>query len=207
MGHTEETSDCSFDALRGAGSVLVKSLRFLDAARDASRWIGLPAQDLLAELGAHPTDRAVSAIALARASDRSEVLSPKGRGAFRVLTARAVDADTVRVTVRCIDAGLLPDLVDAKVARTAEASGLSDREQQVLKMVLVGRGVEDMAKILSIAPRTGSTWPTCSRSWEPTRGWTCCASSSEIDAMFPFGNVPSPHTQRLREKSRGLPPP
>ena len=60
----------------------------------------------------------------------------------------------MRLTVRCVDSLLLLDLVDAKVARVAELSGLSDRERQVLHLLLRGRGVEDIATMLEIAPRT-----------------------------------------------------
>jgi DNA-binding CsgD family transcriptional regulator len=90
----------------------------------------------------------------ARATESTQVLLPDADDTFRVVTARLVDENTVRVTVRCLEAGVLPDLVDAKIARVAEASGLSDRERQVLQLLLRGRGVEDIATMLEIAPRT-----------------------------------------------------
>ena len=70
------------------------------------------------------------------------------------MTARAIDERIVRVVLRCFDARLLSDLVDAKVARVAETCGLSDREREVLQLLLRGRGLEDIATMLEIAPRT-----------------------------------------------------
>ena len=60
----------------------------------------------------------------------------------------------MRVTVRYLPARVLPDLVDAKAARTAGEAALSERERQVLTLLLRGRGVEDIATMLEIAPRT-----------------------------------------------------
>jgi DNA-binding CsgD family transcriptional regulator len=48
----------------------------------------------------------------------------------------------------------LQDLIAAKVARVAKAHGLSGREQQVLYLLLRGRGAEEIATMLEIAPRT-----------------------------------------------------
>ncbi|MGH7271600.1 MAG: helix-turn-helix domain-containing protein, partial [Polyangiaceae bacterium] len=53
-----------------------------------------------------------------------------------------------------VDARLLPDLVDAKIARIAGAGALSERERQVLTLLLRGHGVADIATMLQIAPRT-----------------------------------------------------
>ena len=58
------------------------------------------------------------------------------------------------MTVRYLPMRLLPELVDAKAARTAGDGALSERERQVLTLLLRGRGVEDIATMLEIAPRT-----------------------------------------------------
>ena len=83
---------------------------------------------------------------------------PEGDEAFRVVTAVATAASpddrTVRVTVRYLPAGLLPELVNTKATRTAADRALSERERQVLTLLLRGRGVEDIATMLEIAPRT-----------------------------------------------------
>jgi DNA-binding CsgD family transcriptional regulator len=75
-------------------------------------------------------------------------------GRYCVLSARASDDRTARAVVRCLEARLLPELFDAKVARVAEGHGLSDRERQVLHLLLRGHRVEDIAAMLDIAPRT-----------------------------------------------------
>jgi DNA-binding CsgD family transcriptional regulator len=156
IAHAAAESDCTFEVSRADGApAVVKSLRFLDAARrDTARWIGQPVGELLAAVAARMDPRVVAALVQTRGSDRVEVLLPDSDRAFRVVTTHALDAGTVRMTVRCLDAQLLPDLIDAKVARVSEASNLSDRERQVLQLLLRGRGVEDIATMLEIAPRT-----------------------------------------------------
>ena len=67
--------------------------------------------------------------------------------------SRSDDATAARDRPLPPDA-LLPELVDAKAARTAGEGALSERERQVLTLLLRGRGVEDIATMLEIAPRT-----------------------------------------------------
>jgi DNA-binding CsgD family transcriptional regulator len=145
--------DCWSVVSREAGG-LVKSLRFLDPGREASPHAGRPIEELLALLGCAPAMRWVSEVLAGRACLASDVLLPEGDDAFRVVTAEAIDDASARVTVRYLPARLLPELVDAKAARTAGDGALSDRERQVLTLLLRGRGVEDIATILEIAPRT-----------------------------------------------------
>jgi DNA-binding CsgD family transcriptional regulator len=146
--------DCSFDVSREPrGARIVKSLRFLDPSEEGSRYVGGPLDTLTSALG--PTvAAAVEAILKSPTSVPPQVTLPDTDSAFRVVTGRDVDDGTVRVTVRYLDSHLLPDLVDAKIARVANASGLSERERQVLRLLLRGRGVEDIATMLEIAPRT-----------------------------------------------------
>jgi DNA-binding NarL/FixJ family response regulator len=148
------TCDCSFDVSRDSyGAFIVKTLRFLDPSEESSRYIGGPLGALMTFLGA-TVAAAVQTLLAGPASELAQVLLPETDRAFRVITGREVAPSTVRVTVRCLDSHLLPDLVDAKVARVAESSGLSERERQVLRLLLRGRGVEDIATMLEIAPRT-----------------------------------------------------
>jgi DNA-binding NarL/FixJ family response regulator len=135
------------------GAFIVKTLRFLDPSEESSRYIGGPLGALMTFLGA-TVAAAVQTLLAGPASELAQVLLPETDRAFRVITGREVAPSTVRVTVRCLDSHLLPDLVDAKVARVAESSGLSERERQVLRLLLRGRGVEDIATMLEIAPRT-----------------------------------------------------
>jgi DNA-binding NarL/FixJ family response regulator len=146
--------DCSFDVSQSAeGGGVVESLRFLDPSEDASRYVGGPLSAFLEALGS-TVARAVRAALEGRTSEFAHVLVPEGDRAFLAITSRVVDRATVRVTVRSLDSRLLPELVDAKVLAIAAARGLSERERQVLRLLLRGRGVEDIATMLEIAPRT-----------------------------------------------------
>jgi PAS domain S-box-containing protein len=132
------------------------ALQFLDPRQDPTAWLGQPLEALLTETktSAVATSNALRDVIESRTPEMTLVLLPDSDDTFRVVTVRAVDDDTVHVTVRCLEASVLPDLVDARVARVAEANGLSDRERQVLQLLLRGRGVEDIATMLEIAPRT-----------------------------------------------------
>jgi DNA-binding CsgD family transcriptional regulator len=147
-------SDCSFDvSRRPAVEPVVTSLRWLDPTEEGSRYVGGPLRALMAVLGP-AVAAAVGKILESPAVVPAQVLLSGADRAFRVVAGHPVDDDTLRVTVRCLDARLLPDLVDAKIGRVADASGLSERERQVLRLLLRGRGVEDIATMLEIAPRT-----------------------------------------------------
>ncbi|HEX3345560.1 MAG TPA: helix-turn-helix transcriptional regulator [Polyangiaceae bacterium] len=146
--------DCSFDVSRDTrGAWVVKSLRFLDPSETGERYVGGPLDDFTPALGA-TVAAAVHAVLDPTTSELTQVVLPDTDGAFRVVSRRDVGHRTARVTVRCLASNLLPDLVDAKVARVADSSGLSERERQVLRLLLRGRGVEDIATMLEIAPRT-----------------------------------------------------
>jgi len=145
--------DCRCEVSRtGDGGGVVTGVRFLDPARDSLSHVGRPIEELLDALGCGPAMRWVGKVLAEEARDASEVLLPDD--AFRVVTAESVDDATVRVTVRFLPTGLLPEMVDAKAARTAGDGALSERERQVLTLLLRGRGVEDIATMLEIAPRT-----------------------------------------------------
>jgi DNA-binding CsgD family transcriptional regulator len=151
--------DCWAETSAAAGSAgVIRSLRFLDPGRDGTPHVGRPVDELLASLGCAGAMRWVGDVLAGRARVASEVLLPEGDDAFRVVTAvvtaETPDDATVRVTVRYLPAVLLPELVDAKATRTAADRALSDRERQVLTLLLRGRGVEDIATMLEIAPRT-----------------------------------------------------
>jgi DNA-binding CsgD family transcriptional regulator len=137
----------------GAGAI-VRTLRFLDPSRDEASFIGGPPSDLLESLSLGAALPAVERVVSTRATETTSVLLPEVDDAFRVVTARALDETSALVTVRCVEAGLLPELVDAKAARIAGAGALSERERQVLMLLLRGHGVEDIAAMLEIAPRT-----------------------------------------------------
>lgn len=151
----EASCDCAFEVSRAPGQVgVVKSVRFLDPSREDDARMGRPMGELLEELGCAAAEPSLRAALENPSLDLAETVLPDIGRAFRVITACPVGDSTVLVTVRCLDSLLLPDLVDAKVARVADKHGLSDRERQVLHLLLRGRGVEDIATMLEIAPRT-----------------------------------------------------
>jgi PAS domain S-box-containing protein len=132
----------------------VVALAFLDPARDTSPWLGQPFEALFEATGSAAAVAAVAEVIAGNTEHSDQVLLAEADDTFRVVTARVVDREAVRIVVRCLDARVLPDLVDAKMTRVAEAHGLSERERQVLQLLLRGRGAEDIATMLEIAPRT-----------------------------------------------------
>jgi DNA-binding CsgD family transcriptional regulator len=147
--------DCRCEVSRtGDGGGVVTLLRFLDPTRDSLSHVGRPIEELLEVLGCKPAMRWVGKALAEETADASEVFLPESDDAFRVVTAESVDGATVRVTIRFLPTSLLPEMVDAKAARTAGDGALSERERQVLTLLLRGRGVEDIATMLEIAPRT-----------------------------------------------------
>jgi len=154
-GPTLPTWDCACDVSRAAETLgTVTALRFLDLSRDATPYIGKPLGALLSELGCTAVERATAALLDPQRSELVHVVLPDTDHAFCVISGRATNEQEVRITVRYVDAQLLPAIVEAKVKRVAETSGLSDRERQVLQLLLRGRGLEDIAATLEIAPRT-----------------------------------------------------
>jgi DNA-binding CsgD family transcriptional regulator len=153
--HTAAAGDCWCLISRGASRAAgVIDLRFLDPSRDAAPFVGNPASELLDSLSLGDALGSVESVVAMRATETSSVVMPEVDDAFRVVTTRAVDEESAVLTIRCIDAGLLPAMVDAKAARIAGAGALSERERQVLILLLRGHGVQDVASMLEIAPRT-----------------------------------------------------
>jgi DNA-binding CsgD family transcriptional regulator len=136
------------------GGPVIRTLRFLDPSRDGTALVGRPPSELLESLSLGEALPALEKVVAMRSTETTSVLLPEGDDAFRVVTARALDETSALVTVRCVDASVLPELVDAKAARIAGAGALSERERQVLMLLLRGHGVEDIASMLAIAPRT-----------------------------------------------------
>ncbi|MCC6786108.1 MAG: helix-turn-helix transcriptional regulator [Planctomycetes bacterium] len=75
-------------------------------------------------------------------------------GSFHIVSAQARDDATVLISVRSISELLLGDLVQARLAEIAERKGLSEREREVLNLLVLGRSADEIAKILGISPRT-----------------------------------------------------
>ncbi len=147
--------DLSCDISRAPDTLgIVRAVRFLDPSRDSSTYVGQPLGAMLAELGCTAVESASSALLDPCRGELVHVALPESAHAFCVVTAQALGDTEVRVTVRHVDMGLLPAIVEAKIKRVADEGGLSDRERQVLQLLLRGRGLEDIATMLEIAPRT-----------------------------------------------------
>jgi DNA-binding CsgD family transcriptional regulator len=150
--HAEAPSDCSSDVSRVPDRRgIVTSVRFLDPARDPGRFVGKPLTVLLEAIGGCDVEPIANALVQAVGAVVEVFLHGT---AFCLVSGRPLDEVNLRVTVRCVDAVLLPDMIAAKTSSMAEARGLSERERQVLQLLLRGRGVEDIATVLGIAPRT-----------------------------------------------------
>jgi DNA-binding CsgD family transcriptional regulator len=147
--------DCSCVVSRAPDTLgIVQSMHFLDPAREGSDYVGQPLGAILAELGCTEVAHATGMLLDPQCNDLVYAVLPDAEHSFCLVTACAVNETDLRVTVRYVDAGLLPAIVEAKVKRVAETRGLSDRERQVLQLLLRGRGLEDIAAMLEIAPRT-----------------------------------------------------
>jgi DNA-binding CsgD family transcriptional regulator len=155
--------DCSADVLRETERRgLIVSARFLDPAWEPADFVGRPLAALLEALGGRDVDRVAGAFLQVRSEifevhlnvDALEHVPARHDGVFCILSSRPLDEATVRVTVRSIAAVLLADMVEAKMDTVADRRGVSERERQVLKLLLRGRALDEIATALGIALRT-----------------------------------------------------
>jgi PAS domain S-box-containing protein len=77
-----------------------------------------------------------------------------GQRALRVVTAMAHDPERAYIVSREVSDDVLTQLVRGKLALLAARSGLSERERQVLDLLVLGRSLEDIGVVLGISPRT-----------------------------------------------------
>ena len=75
-------------------------------------------------------------------------------GVFEVKTAEQIAQDVVRVRLRLLPERTLEAIHAAKVDELAARAQLSPREREILAHLLLGRHVEDIAKVVGIAART-----------------------------------------------------
>jgi DNA-binding CsgD family transcriptional regulator len=73
---------------------------------------------------------------------------------IEITTASPIDAATVRVCVQSLSEATLRAIHDTKIERLAEKANLSDREREVMRHLLTGLAIEDIATVLNITPRT-----------------------------------------------------
>lgn len=73
---------------------------------------------------------------------------------FEVLTATPLDGSAVRLRIRTITEKTLGAIHEAKMQCIARKGSLSEREYEVMRALLAGRSIEDIATDLDITPRT-----------------------------------------------------
>ena len=149
----EAEGGCSSVVSRHPGHQgIVTSVRFLDPRTDPAHYVGRSIAMLLEDVtGDDDVERLAGAI-IDATSGLMEVLLHDA--VFWVVSSQPLAEASLRVTVQRVDAPLLPEMIAAKAARVAEARALSERESQVLLLLLRGCASLDIAPVLGIAPRT-----------------------------------------------------
>lgn len=75
-------------------------------------------------------------------------------GAALIVDARRVDADTIRLNVRTAPRDLVQKLLDARIEDLAAGSQLTEREAEVLRLMVDGRSAHDVSRALHISLST-----------------------------------------------------
>jgi len=78
----------------------------------------------------------------------------KGKACFEVVSARTINNSEIAVTRWPVDSALMSALVAARVSGICTSAKLSAREAEILRLLLLGRSVGDIAKELHIVTRT-----------------------------------------------------
>jgi PAS domain S-box-containing protein len=73
---------------------------------------------------------------------------------YEVVTAGPNPMGTISIHRHRLSDAAIVAIREAKIANLAENAGLSDRERDVLKYLLLGRSIADIASLLQITPRT-----------------------------------------------------
>jgi DNA-binding CsgD family transcriptional regulator len=71
-----------------------------------------------------------------------------------MVDARRVDADTVRLNVRRVSPELFAKLVEARIEAIARRGKLTDREAEVVRLMLLGRSAREVSRALHISLST-----------------------------------------------------
>jgi PAS domain S-box-containing protein len=77
-----------------------------------------------------------------------------GGDSFQVLTAEPVSETSVQVSVRTIAQTSLVAIHEARIHALSEKAHLTERERDVLKCLLLGRTLDEIAILLELSPRT-----------------------------------------------------
>jgi PAS domain S-box-containing protein len=85
-----------------------------------------------------------------RLSVRSK-LDPEG---FQVTTADATRPDEISLRIRSISSHTLTAIQDARIAALSDKAQLTERERDILALLLHGRSHDEIAQSLAVSPRT-----------------------------------------------------
>lgn len=86
---------------------------------------------------------------------RTAVISSGWNGApFAIVSADPSNDGTRRMSSYFLGPGVVPALSRARLASLAEGAGLSQREQEVLGLLVLGRASKEIAHVLGISERT-----------------------------------------------------
>jgi DNA-binding CsgD family transcriptional regulator len=94
-----------------------------------------------------PWPRSTIRLRRLRRTDRDETF-------FEITTAELVDEATVRVRLRTLSESTLAAIHHAKLQELATLANLSERERDVMRYLVMGRSIEDIATIFGITART-----------------------------------------------------
>jgi PAS domain S-box-containing protein len=97
-----------------------------------------------------PALRPAAALGAQRLSVRSKS-DPDG---FQVTTADATRPDEISLRIRSISSSTLTAIQDARIAALSDKAQLTDRERDILALLLHGRSHDEIASSLTVSPRT-----------------------------------------------------
>lgn len=137
-------------ALDGHGCVT--SVRTLDPELTNTMTVGASMTELLGSVGLSDADRWLADRLPAPAGPESIVVS--GGSALHILTIEPLGRQSSRLRIRTVASNLLKLLLEAQVLAVGQARGLSARELQVLRLLVTGHSLDDIAHELGITSRT-----------------------------------------------------
>lgn len=127
------------------------------------RWSSVPANDAqplspqFCYQLLHGSDNPCAQCPAAEASVEPRTIvrrAPNGSDALEVITAWRTLEDAAHVRLLRISEHIFSQMIEAKIQALADRAGLSEREQMVLRYLIMGRAIQDIATILAISART-----------------------------------------------------
>jgi len=85
---------------------------------------------------------------------RSGVIGEATSSAFALVVGRRTRVDAIRVVQHAIGEELFGQLLELRLERASSEASLSPREREVLRLLMIGRSLGDIATALAISVRT-----------------------------------------------------